>query len=330
MPPLAHLLAPQIMARAKEFEAALGPPEIPRRAGYLADVSEYGVTTEQAPGTLAPQPAPPPKKPKAPEKKPERVASTGYLGQTNVGFEKTPYDPRGLMNKPEGKSYGGRGPGGQMMDGIGIMQRSGDPIAQKVARGFLAGIAGKVTGVQGAYRAPQAGQAVDGEGKQPPMQMLVPLASSREPIGYTERGEAIYAAPPAPVAPQRGPMKLKRGEAAGFDEKGESVDPRGHKLGYLTNPTAPMGTVRGEGRELPLRDTARRKTDAPMDRRDKFGAGALQQLYTPHLKALQENFQDTGKEAFPPGYFNGMTPAKRKDIEDGVKALKDMERGQPA
>ncbi len=211
------------------------------------------------------------------------------------------------------------------------MQRSGDPIAERVGRAFLAGMHGKTAGVQGSYRAPEAGRVIDPKGSGS-AQMLAPSrAYLNEPIGMTERGEAVYRESsatynPVPPAPTRGPLKLKRGDAAGFDEKGESVDPRGRKLGYLATPAAPMGTVDGK----PLTDLARRKTDAPMDRRDKFGASALKQQYEPHLKAMQEHFQDTGAEAFPPGYFNGMSPKKRKEIEEGVKALREMERGQPA
>lgn len=280
--PLAHILAPQLMAKAREIEEQIGPP--PTQLGYLA--------------------------------------------QQNVGFEKTPYDPRGLVDKPQEKSFDSRSGGGKMLEGIGIMQRSGDPIAQRVARGFLAGATGKLAGTQGTYRTPQAGQTVDPKGKAPSMTMSVPLPTAREPIGWTERGEAIYAAPPPAAKP--GKLKLKKGQAAGIDETGETVDPKGKKLGYLAPPTAPMGTVVGPGRELPMRDLARRKTDAPMDKRDAFGAGALQQLYTPHLKALQDNFMDTGREEFPPGYFNGMSPTKKQEILDGVKALREMERGTPA
>lgn len=284
MPPLAHLLAPQIAQRVNQIDEDLG------NAGYLS----------------------------------------------RIGFEKTPYDPRGLVDKPEQKSYDSRKAMGGVLEGVGIMQRSGDPIAQKVARAFLAGPEGKTVGTQGSYRAPQAGQAISPKGKAGSQSMVVPMPGKSEPIGWTETGEPIYAdVKSGPkwtsvTSPPPGKLKLKKGAAAGIDETGQSVDPRGKKLGYLASPTAPMGAVTAPGREMPLRDLARRKTDAPIDRRDVFGAQSLKQLYAPHLKAMQDNFMDTGKEDFPPGYFNGMSPEQKQEILNGVKSLREMERGQPA
>lgn len=266
MPPLAHLLAPQIMAKARQIEAELGPPQV------------------------------------------------GYLAQQNV-------------QAPGVDAQGNRiHPGRAMLNGIDVMQKSGDPIAQKVAKGFLAGVQGKLAGAQGGmYRAPQAGQAVDPYSGKPTMTMLAPVLSASEPIGFTESGEAIYEAPKQGASFEKPGRKLqlKKDQAVGIDETGESVDRKGKKMGYLATPGAPMGTTDTGNGKLPLKNLARHKTDAPMDKRDKFGAGALIELYAPHLKAMQDRFQDTGREEFPPGYFNGMTPQQQQDIEIGVKTLRD-------
>lgn len=266
MPPLAHILAPQITQRVNQIDEDLG------RAGYLA-----------------------------------------HSSQANVGFEKTPYDPRGVINKPDTRYYNPKAPGAGFLAGIGMMQRSGDPIAQRVAKGFLAGGVGKVLGKQGAYVPPQAGQSVDPKRENDAKSMVAPSA-------------------PATPRAKPGKLQLKKGEAVGIDETGESVDRKGKKMGYLTSPAAPMGTVNG----MPLRDTARRQKDilissdkgTLMDQ-DVFGANALKQLYEPHLKAMQDHFGDTGREEFPPGYFKGMSPEQQRNIELGVKALRAMERGQP-
>lgn len=310
MPPLAHLLAPQIMAKAREIEAALGPPKVPQIELGPAEVTR-APQVELGPAEVrrAPQI----------ELGPAEVtrAPKGYLAQqTSVGFEKTPYDPRGVVNKPEeDKFFDPRTPEGATGSMLGYLQRSGDPRLQDVARAFIAG-------QQGAMNTARTAQ-----GHMTP-QLLpnapIPGAARGEQIGMTESGEPIYQAPD-----KKKKLALKKGEAAGFNEKGESVDPKGKKLGYLAAPTF------GDGH--PLRDLARRKDDITISprtgelaRTDAFAQDALKQLFGKHLKAVQENFDETGKETFPAGYLDKMSPTERKNVKDGVKALKLLNKGDSA
>lgn len=320
--PLAHLLLPQLAQKVNEIETSLG------RAGYLSKIAPAPVTYSQ---DVAPSSTPPNKM----GTEPASYSSAPRTQDQNIGFEKTPYDPRGLMDKPKEKSFDSRNKAGGVLEGIGIMQRSGDPVAQKVARAFLGGAGGQSVGVQGNYETPRAGQSYDAKGKK----SAGYLAGTREPIGMNERGEPVYAtvATPAPAsktgrggtpASKTQKLAMKKGQNVGFDETGESVDPKGKKLGYLASPGAPRGSIAGSRGDAPLTDLARRKTDAPMDGRDVYGAQALKQMYGDHLKARQDHFSDTGREEFPPGYFNGLTPEQRQSIEHGVESLRLAEKGQ--
>lgn len=270
MPPLAHLLAPQIVQKVNEIERNLN------NAGFLAH-------------------------------------------SQSVGYEKTPFDPRGLIDKPDGKMFDPRTPGGATEEMLGYLQRSGDPRLQNVARSFINGMQGMINSER------TAGGHVNPTLL--PNAPVIGAAKRGEPVGTTEAGEPIYQAPDK-VKPSR-TLKFKKGEPAGFDERGESVDVRGRKLGYLKGPA---GTF-GEGH--PMIDLARRQGDNIISKRtgtlantDAFGAAALQQRYGEHLKTMQDNFNDTGKETFPPGYFDKMSSEQRQDIIDGVRALKLLERGQ--
>lgn len=302
MPPLVHLLAPQIMARAREFEEALGPPG----AGYLTQPvweKDAAPLPSGVQKDFGDRPASEPK---------EKPKAAPYLTrEQSVGYEKTPYDPRGVVNKPEeNKVFDPRTPEGATGAMLGYLQRSGDPRLQDAARAFIAGQQGMINTEHTAQ-----GHVT------PQILPNVPTGPGHgEQIGMTERGEPIYASLEKPTSKV---LKLKRGEAAGFNEKGESVDPKGKKLGYLSGASAGM------------HDLARRKEDNVISKRtgeltntDAFGASSVEQLYGKHHEAMQEHFNDTGKEAFPPGYFDGMSATEKQAIKDGVRALQALKRGQ--
>lgn len=223
---------------------------------------------------------------------PPRPMNVGYL---QAGYEKTPYDPKGIENKKAQSYDSSQGDGReQLMLSIGQMQRSGDPAQQAMARGILEGLNTKKTRPAEIPNAPQARALMVTEAPAP-------------------KGRRVIQLPPA-------------GQPAGQTESGVPVDARGRKLGYLDAGPAlvtPYGTT-------PVRTGERKKTDVVVDKDgalpsgDKFGADVMQRQYGADWAAVKEN---GGK--YPPGYFDGMSAAKKKNIQDGVRALQLLERDRP-
>jgi hypothetical protein len=311
--PLAHILAPQIMARAREIEAELGPPPaLNARGGYLQvtpppDASGGARSWEPHASQTPIAPSQPYER--APTYAGGRPGATAYLAQTG---EKTPYDPRGLVDKKakEG-AFDPRTAGGSTLAMLGALQRSGDPRLKEVADAFQAGLQGKIDtkGTARGYLAPQ----------------LIPNANvgaRGDQIGLDERGQPIYQAATKPMPAsktQKKAMQLQKGMPVGANERGESVDAKGKPTGYLGDSNA-------------MRRKPSISSKHGLINPDRFAVDYVQRTYGPHLKAMQGNTAADGSptDKFPAGYFNGMTPEQRKEIEVGVNALRMLERGEGA
>lgn len=217
---------------------------------------------------------------------------TGYL---NAGYEKTPYDPKGLINKPESQSYDPRTPVGSYLNGIGILQRSPNKVDQQMGRALAEGL-------------DYPDRLRKGE-----VDTLIPNAPSPTPV---------QAAPPKKSG-KKYLISLPKTGPAGYDESGQAVDINGRKLGYLNQPAivTPYGDV-------PMRTGQRTPNDVLLDQRDPFARSVIEQKFGKHLKELEFN---NGK--FPPGYFKKMTAEEKAGIQKGVQALqairREEERGGP-
>lgn len=288
--PLAHLLAPQLIRKAKEIEDAIGPARVPPKAGYLqASFTPYEEQLRQE-AENAP-------------------ALRNYPGPYNA---KEPYDPRGLMPKSEPKSVD-MTPLGKAVGGL---QRSGNPYLDAFAKGMTQTSA---PGRKGTKLIPTA-PPIQGNPNAP--------VSTGDVVGQTEDGRPIYASDKPPsTAKQRGKktvIKLDPNAAVGSNEKGESVTARGRNLGYLggSSIVTPKGSV-------PMRAGDRRPSDivitgdmGMMDK-DKFSIDALRKMYGKDFKEVQEN-----EMKYPAGYFNGKTDKQKENIKAGVRALQLLEHGQ--
>lgn len=211
-------------------------------------------------------------------------SSLGYLN--NVGYEKTPYDPKGLVNKPDSKSFNGDASPG--MRGLGMLQRSGDPGLQAFGRGMIDGGSGSLPSqkTKPLENAPAA-----------PMR----LVKKGEPVGTGKKGAPRKIALPAGVV--------------GTNERGESVTARGRKLGYLAQPEL----VTPYGGSEQLRTGERNRNDVSVSRHEgsnKFTGDVLMQRFGAHLKEYEAN-----RGEFPDGYFDGMSKTEKANIIDAVKEL---------
>lgn len=195
-----------------------------------------------------------------------------------VGYEKTPYDPRGLMNKPEAKSYDPADmmTGGGMQNALGTFQRSGDPRQQAFAKGALLGMDDKF--MKGYIQRPYT-----------PTKQVEPKKN--------KRGAIV--------------LDVKPGQPIGVAEDGQAVDIRGRKLGYLNQ--AAVVTPYGD---VPIRTSERNIGDVAEADRDRFARSSVEQRYGKHLNEVEFN---GGK--FPPGYFKGMKPEEKENIQKGVQLL---------
>lgn len=258
--PLAHILAPQLALKAQEIEDELGHAPV----GYLEDPRAayarkvFGSQIEQqSPNDLQEAPGYSNErgwyntvtgKRSFPEAEPPKGKKSkgGYL---KVGYEKTPYDPRGLMNKPESKSFDPRDmmAGGGMQSALGTFQRSGDLGQRAFAKGALLGMDDKF--LRGYIRKP-----------------YVPIVEPKK----TTKGKSVISAKP--------------GEPIGIDENGQAVDIRGKKLGYLNAPA--VATLYGN---TPLRTGERKPGDVFAEQRDPFARSALEQKYKKHLEEVEFN-----------------------------------------
>lgn len=273
--PLAHILAPQLIRKAHEIEAAIGPPRMP-----------------------------PPK--------------TGYL---QAGYEKTPYDPQGLMDKKGPQSYdSSQGDGREkLMLSLGQMQRSKDPAQEAFARGIVKGLPSTQPG--GVPNTPEVMPNAPAPQNHPAV------------IGTTERGAPIYAGqggPQPPTKKGKTVIQLDPNAEVGVNERGEGFKVadrnrsfRSARQGYLEKPA--VVTKLGERNDT--RSLARGKNDIVLQKdgslrpEDKFGTDVLQRKYGEDFKAVEENGMK-----YPSGYFAGKTAKEKEDIKAGVRALQMLNR----
>ena len=229
---------------------------------------------------------------------PAYPTSRGYL-QT-IGYEKTPFDPNGVMDKPkESRPFDPRdaATAGGMQNALGYFQRSGDPMQQAFAKGAFIGMDKANLGSRGVLPVPSG-----------------PIA---EPVTPNKRG-VIMAAPGEPVA---------------VNERGESLDIKGKKIpkkaGYLAQPAliTPAG-------DIPLRTGERRYSDVIMghkpgelEQTDPFAVQALEQRYGEHYRQSDVDRYGMPNLKFPDGYFKGKSKEEIDDIKSGVKALAALQRG---
>lgn len=216
-----------------------------------------------------------------------------------AGYEKTPFDPKGILDKKDTTSFDPNDPsiGGGMQRAMGAFQRSGDPRQQAFSRGFLAA---------------EGGLDVGSHVKPIPSG---PIAAQPEPAKKNKRGKAVISAKP--------------GEPVAVNERGEAIDIKGKNLGYLNAPAqiTPAG-------DIPLRTAERTPNDIIMGQKpgsleqtDPFAVTSLEQKYGKHYHASDVDRYGIPNLKFPEGYFKGKTKAEKEDILNGVKALAALQRG---
>lgn len=179
-------------------------------------------------------------------------------------------------------------------------------------------------------------------GKGPLMQAFGPLPGDSDAVRAAKRAilkglhspqPHIVPIPNAPLPvqlPPRGYLMAAPGEAIGVTERGEPIDMRGRKLGYLVGPS--VATQHGD---VAIRTGEYGKPNVAMTDENDFATATLEQSYGPYLKDLKEYNGE-----FPNGYFNnaykeglksGMIPKgtsfedAKKNIWEGVKELKYRE-----
>lgn len=149
---------------------------------------------------------------------------------------------------------------------------------------------------------------------------------SADPIGMDENSRPIYASDsPRAAKPKKGQrtvIAIPQQGAVGQNDRGEAVDARGLSLGYLHGGTPNVRTLERRGGDVPV---------GAKDSYDQFGVATLQRKYGVHLRAMQDNRDTDGMptDKFPDGHFTGMSKAARKEIEEGVARLRELERGTP-
>lgn len=209
-------------------------------------------------------------------------------GYLQAGYEKTPYDPRGLVDKPKGGAYfDPNTPAGREAALMGQLQRSDNPYTRTFANSYL--------------------KARDGTNPPPGPLPTSPAA----PMKLVKKGEK---------APRV--LQLDPAAAVGTNERGESVTAKGKKLGYLAQPSietpsgsTPMRTGDRQGRDV---------SDSRWDR-DKFSDVEMEKRYGKHYQEWND-YRGPNKDGFPDDYFKGMSAADRKNIIEGVKALRERKR----
>lgn len=212
----------------------------------------------------------------------------GYL---QAGYEKTPYDPRGLVDKPEGGGYfDPNTPAGREAVLMGGLQRSENPYTRTFANNYL--------------------QARDGTYKTPEPMPTSPAA----PMKLVKKGEK--------TGTKGRVLQLDPNAAVGMNERGESVSPKGKKMGYLAQPSieTPSGST-------PMRNSDRRDNDVSGNTwdNDAFSNQAMERRYGKHYQEWND-YKGPNKDGFPDDYFKGMSATDRKNIIDGVKELSRRKR----
>ncbi len=324
--PLVNILAPQIMKKAAEFEAKIGPPP---GIGYLDNVGNVSAGAASAGGM------------KMPQRKKGETASAAALRslreQEAANAVAKPIDPidTRVLN-----------PAQSAFASIAAAQSMG-PVGQAFGRGYIKGSGLGFT---------EDGKSVAFHKRRAPT--LIPNAPSKPapqaaPMTLQHGGKTITVNPgdvtdelgnpvrmePAQKFDARGrqiidlgltapttsghsradrPKYLGQGQPIGTNERGETVDKKGKKVkGYLNQ-------------DPNLRFDMYRPENADVGHLLKFGgAGGVREIerrYRQHLDATQYD-RGSGEMMFPEGYFSGMSEAEKLDIERGVEALRRIGKG---
>ncbi len=158
------------------------------------------------------------------------------------------------------------------------------------------------------------------------------------PVGMNEDGTPIPGTDHVPKPVKKGKrtiIQLPQGEPVGHTESGIQIGAGPKRLGYLGRraPADPnMQTLERRSKDVPVFALDKR-TGRPANPNqityDQFGVQLLQREFGKHLKEMQENRAPNAgpTDKFPPGYFEGMSAARRLEIEQGVKRLQEIERG---
>lgn len=218
---------------------------------------------------------------------PPTPMAAGYL---QAGYEKTPYDPKGLVDKPEAKQFDPQTSAGKEATLMGGLQRSENPYTRTFARSYL--------------------EARDGTNPPPQPMPTSPAA----PMKLVKKGDK--------TGTKGRVLQIDPSAAVGMNERGESVTAKGKKLGYLAQPSieTPSGST-------PMRTGDRQGRDVSGSQweRDAFSDAEMEKRYGKHYQEWND-YKGSNKDGFPDDYFKGKSAADRKAIVDGVKELSKRKR----
>lgn len=212
----------------------------------------------------------------------------GYL---QAGYEKTPYDPKGLVDKPDSKQFDPDTAVGRELNLMGGLQRSENPYTRSFANAYL----------------------MARDGTNPPPQPMP--TSPAAPMRIVKKGDK--------VGTKNRVFAAKPGEAIGVNEQGEATDVNGRPVkGYLYTPSieTPSGST-------PMRNADRRDNDVSGNiwDNDAFSNEAMERRYGKHYQEWND-YRGANKDGFPDDYFKGVSTEDRKRIIDGVKELSRRHR----
>ena len=293
--PLAHLLAPQLLKKAKEIEADLGYAPVGAPQGYLQTVGAGSPST----GEMKPY------NPNTPSG--AMIGMAGAL-QKSLG----PAAAAGFWGK-KGADLGLDKSGDNLVRGHEPTLIPNAPLHGAVAR---TAPAQKILMPNGRTVAIAPGDVTDELGR--PVSVMpppVPFAQRKGPIVITlPAGEAV-------AENERGESLNRRGGRRLGYLPGEKQP--AHKEGdpYFPQVLAP-GMRTGDYRDSDISIADAERNPKPFD------VAAMRRMYGKDLKAMQENRDADGMptDQFPPGYFRGMSEKDRANIEAGTRALMNIER----
>ncbi len=324
--PLAHLLTPALLRKAQELEAQLG--HAPQGASYLQAQESANVAYGDRVAVGA-RPLPSDATSMMDAARGLREIEAARRRQARIDASPT----KGFRTPPDDNYYNPDDPRNAPTQAFGAAERAFGPT---FAGGMMRGMYTPEHKVQPIPLAPAAkGAAPVATGK---------LQAVRLPDGKTmylgagdmidERGRAI--APPS-QPPGKTPKKIvlpsNPRARVGVNERGEDVDRRGRAIPDTGRSLSYLAQQRDPG----FNTLERRPSDIKVTRleglldTDVAGAQFLEQLYGPHLKAMQDNTDDRGRptDQFPPGYFDGRSDEEIGKIVRGVDALKRLQKGIP-
>lgn len=334
MPPLAHLLAPQVMRRVEEIQQAQNPPT----QGYLAQapLKSTGGNVGYSEKELD-------KSWNAPDLKASREQRDKMYpdearrrAQLQGAYDK---DKRFVPEYAARVDNHALAQKGYLGKALAQQQRRDPNYADKSAKEWKPQLI------------PSTGGQSMGQGVNAPGTVLsAPITHARRPaiIGQDERGNPIYATAGGPQLPtRRGPIILKASDLEGAtNEYGDEVNARGKRVGGQPGYLSAPALVTRDGRKIDMRDANRgtgryargaegpdihllkaKGSDdkGPNDDRlpawDKAGYDAMQGAFAKHVKEKRDN----GGE-FPEGYFDGMSAKEKNTIRKAMWVLEQADK----